>query len=89
MLRTTLKQVISGKYGEEEGGWCSTGVRTRWYGVRVWKAIKSGWDGFKRKMTFKVGNGKRVKFWTDRWCGDKPLGDAFLMLFSIASTKDA
>ncbi|RVW33915.1 hypothetical protein CK203_082975 [Vitis vinifera] len=24
------------------GGWCSTGVKTRWYGVRVWKAIKSG-----------------------------------------------
>ena len=48
------------------------------------------WVGWlQRKMTFKVGNGKRVKFWTDRWCGDKPLGDAFLMLFSIASTKDA
>ena len=30
-----------------------------------------------------------MKFWKDRWCKDLLLRDAFLDLFSIASSKDA
>ena len=33
--------MIVGKYGLEEGGWCSKEVRER-YGVGVWKAITNG-----------------------------------------------
>ena len=40
-------------------------------------------------MIFRMGNGWGVMFWTDMWCGYKPLGEAFPTLFSTASTKDA
>ena len=36
------KQVISHKYGEEEGGWPTRAVSGR-YGVGLWKAIRKEW----------------------------------------------
>ncbi|RVW27557.1 F-box protein [Vitis vinifera] len=49
------KQVVVGKYGEEE----------------------------------RVGDGKRVRFWKDRWCGEEPLVVTFPELLSIATNKEA
>ena len=59
------------------------------YGVGVWKAIRNGWEAFKVRTRFRVSFGNRVKFWKDSWCGDFPLRDVFLNLFSITSFKDA
>ena len=36
-----------------------------------------------------VGNGQRVIFWKDRWCGDSPFCVAFPTLFAIDTLKDA
>jgi hypothetical protein len=36
-----------------------------------------------------VGNRERVKFWSDLWCGDSSLKEAFPALFSVASNKEA
>ena len=33
-----MNEVIRGKYGEKEGGWCTLAARGG-FGVRVWKAI--------------------------------------------------
>ena len=33
--------------------------------------------------------GDRVKFWTDRWCGDLPLQLSFLVVFGIATNREA
>ena len=33
--------------------------------------------------------GDRVKFWTDRWCGDSPIQLTFSIVFGIASNKAA
>ena len=38
--------------------------------------IKGGWETFKARTSFTVGNG-RTKFWVDVWCGDAPLKDYF------------
>ena len=41
------------------------------------------------KISFEVGNGQRVRFWKDKWCGIDPLRDSFPSLFSLACSKDA
>ena len=48
-----------------------------------------GWEAFSKNIQFKVGVGNRVKFWTDRWCGDLSLHLAFLILYNIATNKVA
>ncbi|KAL6333305.1 hypothetical protein AAG906_028489 [Vitis piasezkii] len=82
------RRVIVGKYGEEEGGWCS-GPSKEGYGVGLWKAIKNGWMEFSKRVAFRLWNGRRVCFWKDRWCGDDSLEEAFPSLYSLASSKDA
>ena len=87
------KKVIIGKYGVEEGGWWSLEVREG-YGVGLWKAIRKGWDAFKSKISYDLGNGKRVRFWKDIrcediWCGDTRLSTSFPSLFTIVTSKEA
>ena len=40
-------------------------------------------------MQFNVGNGGRVCFWLDRWCGDVSLRIEFPSLFATAASKEA
>lgn len=35
-----------------------------------------------------VGNGEKIKFWTDLWIGDACLKDKFPTLFNCSSKKD-
>ena len=48
-----------------------------------------GWKVFSKNVQFEVGVGEKVKFWTDRWCGDSPLQLTFPFVFGIASNKEA
>ncbi|RVW40194.1 Transposon TX1 uncharacterized 149 kDa protein [Vitis vinifera] len=36
-----------------------------------------------------VGNGRRVSFWRDRWCGDAPLCDSFPSIYALSIEKEA
>ena len=36
-----------------------------------------------------LGNGRRVCFWKDFWCGEQPLSITFPSLFSLAVNKEA
>ena len=36
------------------------------------------------RISFVVGNGQRVSFWKDNWCGDTPLCASFPSLFALA-----
>ena len=56
------RQVISAKYGEEEGGWRSCVVRES-YGVGLWKAIRRGWEAVGNNLVYSAGNGRRIRFW--------------------------
>ena len=53
------KQVISHKYGEEEGGWRTRAVSGR-YGVGLWKAIRKDWLFLNGRLAYQVGSGQRV-----------------------------
>ena len=82
------RQVICGKYREEEGEWRSYEVRGS-FGVGLWKAIRREWDVMGNNMVFSVGNGRRVRFWKDKWCGDDSLCIVFPSLFAITLSKEA
>ena len=55
------------------------------YGVGLWKAIRLLWELVSSITLFVVGNGRRVKFWRDRWCCDEPLCVSFPSLFTLVS----
>ena len=76
--------MIRGKYGEEQGGWCSKEAR----GL-LWKSLRKDWDVVRSRLFFVVGNGQRVKFWKDFWCGNEPLCVSFPSLFALAVFKYA
>ena len=40
-------------------------------------------------MVFFVGNGRRVKFWKDNWCGNFTLCNSFPYLYAFSSYKEA
>ena len=82
---TFWKLIISRKYGEEGGGWISR----EGYGAGFWKEIRK--EGFLmfQNVSFVVGDGRRVKFWKDIWCGNIPLCEAFPSLFAFAVSQDA
>ena len=82
------KKVISGKYGEEEGGYRSSVVRDS-YGVGLWKVIGKEWDLFNTRVCFAMGNWSRVKFLKDRWCSEEPLNVTFPYLFALIESKEA
>ncbi|RVW16810.1 putative ribonuclease H protein [Vitis vinifera] len=81
------KQIILSKYDLQEGGWCSKNARNR-YGVGVWKAIRKGWENFRSHSRFIIGDGTRVKFWKDLWCGNQSLEEAFPILFILSVNKE-
>jgi hypothetical protein len=70
------------------GGWISRKV-TGTHGVSLWKYIRSSWGTFSRFLTFEVGEGSIVKFWTDNKCGSCCLKEAYPELFRLARNKDA
>ena len=78
------KQSIIGKFGEEEGGWRSTGVRGG-YGVGVWKTIRNEQEGIRSGSR----NGRRVKFGKDLCCEDQTLKEVFLNIFLLIVNKDS
>ena len=82
------KLIISTKYGVERGGWSTRGAREA-HGVGLWKEISKEGLLLLNNVSFSVGDGKRVRFWKDIWCGNTPLCEAFPSLFDLAGSKDA
>jgi hypothetical protein len=82
------RKVVDSKYGRMGGGWCSKEVGGS-FGFGVWKRIRRGWDAFAAHVRYEIGNGSKVLFWHDMWCGEIPLKTFFPELFLIARGKDA
>jgi hypothetical protein len=45
--------------------------------VALWKNIKKGWDKLSSFTSFEVGDGSKISFWHDQWCGETSLKVAF------------
>ena len=59
------------------------------YGVRLLKSIRKLWVIVNNRISFFVGNERRVKFWKDKWCGNEFLCMSFPSLFALTSSKEA
>ena len=77
------KQVLLGKYGKEGFGWM-TKKANRTFGVGVWKEIMKEKDWCWENMAFTMGNGTKIRFWNDLWCGCTVLSQRFPHLYGMA-----
>ena len=85
---STWKDVIRLKYHTDEGDWLNRAPRGS-FRVGLRKDINKESRQLKQDIRFMVGDGTRISFWEDNWCGDKPLCDAFPSLFALACSKRA
>ena len=58
------------------------------FGVGFWKEIRKEGSLLQNKVVFFVGDGRRVKFWKDKWCGNFALCDSFPSLYALAVSKE-
>jgi hypothetical protein len=66
------RSVLVAKYRLDWGGWCSGDI-SRSHGVGLWKHICKGWQVLTRHIRFDPGDGSKIRFWEDIWCGDRAL----------------
>ena len=79
---------MSSKYGEIYGGWHTCDIRGG-FGVGLWKEIRKEWPLFLQNATFSLGDGRRIRFWKDVWCGKEALCSLFPSMYLLAMQKDA
>jgi hypothetical protein len=79
---------IDAKFGSSWGGWSSI-ASSGPHGVGLWKNIRKGWSSFVSFTRFKLGNGSKIRFWDDVWCGELALKEAFPILYGLSGDRDA
>lgn len=57
-------------------------------GSQFWKGLHEVKGWYERGIGWKLGNGRRVRFWHDVRCGECPLKTAFPRLFNINQQLD-
>ena len=70
------------------GGWNTNDI-SGGYDTGLWKDIRKEWFTFSQNSTSSLGNGQRLRFWNDPWCGGTALCNAFPTLFNLVVHKDA
>ena len=82
------RRVIRCKFGESSGGWHTCDLRGG-YGTSLWKEIRKEWTSVFQNSVFALGDGRRISFWKDAWCGEEALCARFPVLFNLALNKEA
>ena len=55
----------------------------------LWKEINKETERLKHNCSFKIGDGSKIKFWEDVWCGETTLMAIFPSIYAMADTKGA
>jgi hypothetical protein len=82
------RKVVEAKYGSERGGWRSK-IGAGSHGRGLWKFISKEWYHFFSHIRLIPGDGSRISFWGEVWCGNLPLLELFPGLYGLASNKEA
>lgn len=64
-------------------------IQNNKYGIRLWKNISSLNDAIFLCSKWYIGNGQKIRFWDDIWCGTEKFKDRFPHTFAIAKNKHA
>jgi hypothetical protein len=65
--------------------WCGHSIDPlRPHGVGFWKNIRRAWRLSFSHTRFELGDGLKIRFWNDVWCGEMTLKEAFPDLYNIA-----
>lgn len=80
------RRIIEGKHGCDSNGWDAKKTKQP-YGMGLWRVICNIIDKFKLGLEHKVGNGRKTRFWEDRWSGEEVLKDKYPNLFEVSRKK--
>ena len=69
-------KVIKSKFGLHNNRWDSGLANICTY-RSLWKFISSLYEEFGHLASFKVGNGRRIRFWEDVWWGEEAFSNRF------------
>ena len=86
--KSMWRSVIMLKYGAEDGG-CFPSNPKGCHGVGLWKEICKEALFLRNHCSVKIGDGSKVRFWEDWWCGEAPLCSSFPSLYRLANSKGA
>ncbi|PON67914.1 hypothetical protein PanWU01x14_099110 [Parasponia andersonii] len=78
---------IKSKYGLNPNQW-DAAVAEKVTCRSLRKAISSLYEEFFQHVSFKVGNGTRIRFWEDLWVGDNTLHRASPLLYRLYVSKN-
>jgi hypothetical protein len=81
------KFVVDAKFGSAWDGWYSFDPSGS-HGLGLWKNIRRGCSSVFSHTRFELGDGSRIRFWEDVWCGELALKEAFPILDNLAHVKD-
>jgi hypothetical protein len=72
---------------DPQRGWCLEEARGT-YGVSLWRYVRKNWRAFSNFVSYKVGDGLRIRFWHNIWCGDSARKSSFPKFYSLARNKE-
>ena len=76
-------------YRGERKAWVDTFVKLEVVMGLVFGKLFGRGEFFFSLTSFEVGNGRSVKFWTNRWRAEEPLCNFFPSLYALALSKEA
>lgn len=79
-------RLLKEKYGTETGDFFPKRSKLP-FGISVWRGLALVEPLFRQLSKFRLGNGTKIDFWNDNWCGRAPLSRIFPTVYQAAGLK--